>query len=51
MTETRYAADITVDVCDLATAEEADEIRDLIEAAVGHYRPTVTVTVREYPAA
>lgn len=51
MTSTRYAADITVDVYDLATADEAEEIRDLIEAAIGHYKPTVTVSVRQYPAA
>lgn len=50
MTETRYAAEITVDISDLATDDEADEIRDLIEAAIGHYKPTVTATTREYDA-
>lgn len=47
---TRYAADITVDISDLTTEDEAEEIRDLIEAAIGHYKPTVTVTTREYDA-
>lgn len=49
MTSTRYAADITVDICDLSSEDEATEICDLIEAAIGHYRPTITVTSREYP--
>lgn len=45
-----FAASITVDVSDLATAEEADEVRDLVEAAIGHYKPTVSVDVRECDA-
>jgi hypothetical protein len=45
---TRYAAEITVDVSDLATEDEVDEIRDLIEAAIGHYKPTIAATVRDY---
>ena len=45
---TRYAVDITVDICDLATEDEANEVRDLIEAAIGHYKPTITATVRDY---
>lgn len=48
MTETRYATEITIDISDLATEDEANEIRDLIEAAIGHYKPTVTATTREY---
>lgn len=50
MTSTRYAADITVDISDLTTEDEATKICDLIEAAIGHYRPTITVTSREYTA-
>lgn len=50
MTDTRYATEITVDISDLATEDEADEIRDLIEAAIGHYKPTITATTREYDA-
>lgn len=51
MENTRYAAEITVDISDLTTESEADEIRDLIEAAIGHYKPTITATTREYPTA
>ncbi|WP_158838982.1 hypothetical protein [Streptomyces sp. NRRL S-1022] len=51
MTDRRYAVDLTVDICDLATEEEADEIRYLIEAAIGHYKPTITATTREYDTA
>lgn len=49
MSESRFAAEIRIDVSDLAEGE-ADEIRDLIEAAIGHYKPTITVDTREYPA-
>lgn len=48
MTDTRYATEITVDISDLTTQDEADEIRDLIEAAIGHYKPTITATTREH---
>jgi divalent metal cation (Fe/Co/Zn/Cd) transporter len=48
MTETRYAIEISVDISDLATADEADEIRDRIESALAEWKPTVTVDVREY---
>lgn len=44
----RYAADITVDISDLATADEADEIRARIEDALAEWKPTVSVDVREY---
>lgn len=44
----RLAADIHIDLCDITTQDEVDEIRDLIEAAIGHYRPTITVSTREY---
>jgi len=43
-----YAADITVDISDLATEDEADEIREAIESAIAQWKPTVSVTVREY---
>ena len=45
---TRYAADFTVDISDLATEGEIDEIRDRIESVLAEYRPTVTVVTREY---
>jgi hypothetical protein len=48
MTDTRYAADISIDISDLATEDEADDIRDRIEAALAEWKPTVTVTTREY---
>lgn len=51
MTDTHYAADITIDISDLTTADEADDIRDRIESALAEWKPTVTVTTREYPAA
>lgn len=43
-----FAASFTVDVCDLATAEEADEVREAIESAIAGWKPTVSVDVREY---
>lgn len=46
----RYATEITVDISDLATADEADEIRARIEDAIAEWMPTVTVATREYPA-
>lgn len=45
---TRYAAEITVDISDLATADEADEIRARIEGAIAEWKPAVSVDVREY---
>ena len=50
MTDTRYAVEITIDISDLTTEDETDEIRDLIEAAIGHYKPTITTATREYDA-
>lgn len=47
---TLFAASITVDVCDLATAEEAEEVRAAIESAIDGWKPTVSVDVREYDA-
>lgn len=47
---TRYAADISIDISDLATEDEADEIRDRIESALAEWKPTVTVVTREYKA-
>jgi hypothetical protein len=44
----RHAVEITVDICDLATESEADEIREAIESAIAQWKPTVNVTVREY---
>lgn len=45
-----YATDITIDISDLTTADEAEEIRAAIEDAVAGWKPTITVTVREYAA-
>lgn len=47
---TLFAASITVDVSDLATADEVDEIREAIESAIAQWKPTVSVDVREYDA-
>lgn len=43
-----YATEITVDVCDLATEDEADEVRAAIEDALAAWKPTVTATIREH---
>jgi hypothetical protein len=51
MTETRIALDLSVSICDLATDDEAEEIQARIEEAIGSWKPTITATVREYPAA
>ncbi|WP_179382067.1 hypothetical protein [Streptomyces sp. SA15] len=45
---TRIAIEITVDISDLATEDEADEIRARIEEATAEWKPTVTATTREY---
>ncbi|MEH0417865.1 hypothetical protein [Streptomyces sp. B21-083] len=45
-----YAVDISAFISDLATEAEVDEIRNLIEAAIGGWKPTVSVDVREYGA-
>lgn len=45
---TRYAADIRIDISDLATEDEAYEIHALIEAAIGGWKPTITVDTRAY---
>lgn len=45
---TRYAADIHIDISDLTTEDEADDIRDRIESVLAEWKPTVTVTTREY---
>lgn len=50
MTETRYATEITVDISDLNTESEADEVRAVIEDALAAWKPTVTATTREYGA-
>jgi len=47
---TRIAIEITIDISDLTTTDEADEIRNLIEDAVSGWKPTITVTSREYEA-
>jgi hypothetical protein len=49
MTDNRYAAEFTIDICDLATEAEADEIRDRIEDAIAAWTPTITASTREYP--
>jgi hypothetical protein len=46
----RHAAEITVDISDLTTPDEIDEIRDRIEDALAAWTPTITVTPREYDA-
>lgn len=48
MTDVRYATEITVDVSDLNTEAECDEVRAVIESAVAAWKPTVTASVREY---
>lgn len=48
MSDTRYATEITVDVSDLNTEAECDEVRAVIEDAIAQWKPTVTATVREY---
>jgi len=48
MTDTRYATEITVDVSDLNTEAEADEVRAVIEDALAAWKPTITATVHEY---
>ena len=48
MAETRYALDIHIDISDLATEDEAEEIQARIEEAIGSWKPTVTADVREY---
>jgi predicted Zn-dependent protease len=47
MSESRFAAEIRIDVSDLAEGE-ADEIQAAIESAIAGWKPTVTVDVREY---
>ncbi|MFJ2259503.1 hypothetical protein ACIOKD_14375 [Streptomyces sp. NPDC087844] len=51
MTDRLHAVTIEIDICDLETSGEIDEIRDRIEDAVAAWKPTVTVTPRDYPAA
>jgi hypothetical protein len=46
----RIAADISIWISDIATEDEIDEIRDRIETAIAGWKPTITVTTREYPA-
>ena len=43
-----YAASISIDVSDLATEDEAHEIQALIEAAIGGWKPTVSLNIRQY---
>ncbi|MFJ4473268.1 hypothetical protein ACIP2X_38040 [Streptomyces sp. NPDC089424] len=43
-----YAADISIDISDLATEDEAHEIHALIEAAIGGWKPTITLDIREH---
>ena len=43
-----YAANIELDICDLATEDEAHEIYALIEAAIGAWKPTMTIHIRQY---
>lgn len=47
MTDTRLAADITIDVCDL-TQDDLDELRARIEEAAAPWKPIITVTPRNY---
>ena len=48
MTDTRHAIEITIDVCDLNTESECDEVRDVIENALAGWKPTIVATTREY---
>lgn len=50
MPDLHYATELTVDISGLTSPEQADEIQHLIESALGDYKPTVTVNVREYLA-
>jgi hypothetical protein len=43
-----YAAEFTVDVTGIAFEGDLDEITDIIESALAAWKPSVTVTVREY---
>ena len=43
-----YAADINIDISDLASEDEAYEIYALIEAAIGGWKPTMTLDIRPY---
>ena len=47
---TRYAVQITVDISDLATEDEANEIRARIEDAAAEWKPTITADLRDYEA-
>lgn len=47
MTETRYAADITITAVDL-TEWDLDELRMAVETAVAAWKADVTVSSREY---
>jgi hypothetical protein len=49
MTDTRYAVEITADICNLTTEDEIDEIKTRIEDAIAAWNPTITATTREYP--
>lgn len=51
MSDTRYAAEIRIDVSDLANADEIDAIRERIEEAIHAWKPWITVDTREYPTA
>lgn len=44
----KYAANIDLDICDLATEDEAHEIYALIEATIGGWKPTMTMDIRQY---
>jgi len=48
MTEPRYAIEITVDISDLATEDEVDEIHARIADATAEWKPTITATTRQY---
>jgi hypothetical protein len=50
MTDIRHAIEITVDVSDLNTASECDEVLAVIEDALAGWKPTITTTTREYDA-
>lgn len=43
-----YATEITVDISDLATEDEIEDITDRIRSVLAEWKPTVTATVREY---
>jgi hypothetical protein len=49
MARTRYYATVEVWIGDIESDDEAHELENAIEEAVGGYQNTVSLTVHEYP--